>query len=223
MAEPNALDLWTKTPRHFLAGVQEFVYKAFGDGHQAAVRPALVLRLGPAPAGEGQDFVAAGDRLLSLRRPLTEVQRELEEIVSKASEVIDDSARRSVTWPMETPDWSMARQSGDALLKAWGSVIWLAPEDLRDDLQPHTRRVVVDLPGRGRQPDATFGGSDLYFGGGHPGKLYAFAEKAGTLFLPEPLEVGADVIDEDLRLVFRRRGTVLLDERRKAVEYSLGS
>jgi len=222
MTDLSALELWERAPRHFINGVRQFVYKAFGDGHHAAASAALVTQLGPAPTGHGASFVVAGDAALPMDVPITKLQRDVEELVSSASKVIDDAACRDVTWALQLPTWSEAIQSGLGLLGR--DIIWLAPVGLRDALHEDIRRMAVDMPGRGRQPDARLGESSLFFCDlQQVDRMYAFAPKAGKLYFPEPLAVDVEIEDGELKLTFSRNGTAVLDETRRAAEYRLGS
>ena len=213
------------TPGPLRANLDRAIRQLFADGHLSAIRAAFAARLA-APPGDGAGTVSAYLQgkydIKTAAVTLPQLQRAMVEMVLKASGGLDEAASKfQGLHTAQGATWEEAVQHARGRIEP--PFIWIASTAMEKPLQPMRRRNVVDLPGRGLQPDARMLDADIYFRPERlpPDKLYVFRCGGGLIWFPKPLQVLVTVEPDNIHIEFDREAILELHSQRGGAEVSL--
>lgn len=188
-----------ETPEHFKTNIGTYLHRVFGDGIQAAVRPAFLTVLG-AVGSAGEQVEVKGEEEFPLHlMTLQELQTTINQLVADASLALDLAACRLVTLYNGGDDWGQALSVGYGMLGR-GDVVWLAGPETTNELvsdrlnrrPPKMEAMVPKL-----QPSFSVAGQPLYSRAGIPEDgVYGFRVKAGNIWFPRPMQVEVGLREE---------------------------
>jgi hypothetical protein len=190
-----------ETPEHFKTNIGTYIHRVFGDGIQAAVRPAFMTVLGK-PGAAGESITVEGEHEFALHlMTMTDLQAQIDLAVQNASLAIDQAACRLVTAHNGGDDWEQALGVGHKMLGR-KNIVWVSgPETAHDIIDAGLKRRPIKSEALvpKLQPDFSMMGSPFYYRSGIPEDgAYGFKVKAGNIWFPHPMTVDMDLREEPM-------------------------
>jgi hypothetical protein len=202
-----------ETPEHFKTNVGTYVHRVFGDGIQAAVRPAFMTVLGrPGAAGETATIEGAAEFPLHLLT-LPDLQEQVNQLILDASLALDQAACRLVTPNNGGDDWEQALRVGRKMLGRT-DIVWVSGPDTGHAIMEaglNRRPVAAEALVPKLQPNFSLMGNPYYYREGIPEDgAYGFKVKAGNIWFPHPMQVSLDLREDPQMASHDDKGGLLL-------------